>query len=202
MKFAIISGSHRPVSQSGRVAAYLAARLSTLNSAHEGYVLELGKTQLPLWEEGIRTGEARLLNAWLPVSRAIEMCDAAIVVSPEWGGMAPAALKNFFLYAADGCLYHKPGLLVGVSAARNGAYPIAELRASSYKNTHLHYISEQLIVRQVGEMLNGAEPQSADDAALRQRIDYCLRVLAEYAVAFRAVRDSGVLDRTRYPYGM
>jgi hypothetical protein len=116
--------------------------------------------------------------------------------------MVPAALKNLFLFAADGSLYHKPGLIVGVSASRNGAYPVAELRVSSYKNTHLQYISEHVIVRQVGDVLNEEAAQSADDTALRKRLDYSLSVLAEYAKALRLVRDSGVLDRKAFPFGM
>ncbi|BBL72593.1 NADPH-dependent FMN reductase [Methylogaea oryzae] len=202
MKFAVISGSHRPDSQSGKVSRFSMARLAALDAEHECYLLELGKTPLPLWEEGIRSGDARLTEAWNPVSAALAECDGAVIVAPEWGGMVPAALKNFFLYAADGCLYHKPGLLVGVSASRGGAYPIAELRMSSYKNTHLTYIPEHVIVRNVGEVLNGETAHSEEDAAVRQRLDYGLMVLAEYSRALRQVRDSGVLDRGRFPYGM
>jgi len=54
--------------------------------------------------------------------------------------MAPAGLKNFFLYAGNTALAHKPAYLVGISASRGGSYPIAELRMSSYKNSYLCYI--------------------------------------------------------------
>jgi len=202
MKYAIISGSHRPQSQSGKVARFISGRLQASDSAAECYVLDLGKTPLPFWDEGVWTSDPKILDIWSPVSAELAGSDAVVVVSPEWGGMVPAALKNLFLLAADGCLYHKPGLIVGVSASRNGAYPVAELRVSSYKNTHLQYISEHVIVRHVGDMLNEAAPQSDDDAALRKRLDYSLSVLAEYAKALRQVRASGVLDRKAFPYGM
>jgi NAD(P)H-dependent FMN reductase len=202
MKFAIISGSHRVNSQSGKVGRFLAERLSSLNPEYQTYLLDLGKTPLPLWDEGIWSGDPRILDVWKPVSKEIATCDAAIVIAPEWSGMVPAALKNFFLLASDGCLYHKPGLIVGVSSSRNGAYPVAELRMSSYKNTHLQYISEHVIVRFVEAMLNGPEAESEDDTSLRKRIDYSLAVLAEYGKALKGVRDSGVLKKKEFPFGM
>ncbi|NJD05114.1 MAG: NAD(P)H-dependent oxidoreductase [Methylococcaceae bacterium] len=202
MKVAIISGSHRPVSQSGKVARYIAGRLPQLNAGCSSFVLDLGQTPLPLWDEEIWQGKGRLIDAWTPVSQEIRQCDAAVMIAPEWAGMVPAALKNFFLLASDGCLYHKPAVIVGVSASRNGAYPVAELRMSSYKNTHLNYIPEQVIVRFVGEVLNGESIQSEEDAAVRKRIDYALSVLLEYGKALVAVRNSGVLSRKEFPYGM
>lgn len=202
MKIAIVSGSHRPESQSGKVARYIAGRLAVLSGGVESYVLDLGKTPLPLWDEDIWKGQGAVVDAWKPVSREIATCDGAVIIAPEWSGMVPAALKNFFLLASDGCLYHKPGTIVGVSASRNGAYPVAELRMSSYKNTHLQYISEQIVVRYVGDMLNDGEPQSDDDGSIRKRIDYALTVLIEYAKALKGVRDSGVLNRKEFPYGM
>lgn len=202
MKFAIVSGSHRPAAQSGKVARFVATQLAALNADYTSYVLELGKNPLPMWDEGIWNKDPRMLEPWSPVSKEITSSDAVIVVAPEWSGMVPAALKNFFLFAGDGCLYHKPGLIIGVSASRNGAYPVAELRVSSYKNTHVQYISEHVIVRNVTEVLNEESPVSEEDTLIRGRIDYGLRVLAEYARALKLVRGSGVLDRKSYPYGM
>ncbi len=202
MKFAIVSGSHRPNSQSGKVARFVAAHLPTLDPKYASYLLELGKDPLPLWEEGIWNKDPKMLVPWKPVSEAISSCDAVVVVSPEWSGMVPAALKNFFLFASDGCVYHKPGLIVGVSASRNGAYPVAELRTSSYKNSHIQYISEHVIARNVNEVLNEDAPVSEEDSALRKRFDYSLRVLAEYGKALRKVRASGVLNRKDFPFGM
>ena len=202
MKYAIISGSHRVNSQSGKVARFIAARLAALNPEASSYLLDLGKTPLPLWDESIWQGDPTILSLWKPIADELKTSDAAIVIAPEWGGMVPPALKNFFLFAADGSLYHKPGLIVGVSASRNGAYPVAELRVSSYKNTHVQYISEHVIVRQVGDVLNEETPQTDDDISLRKRLDYSLSVLAEYAKALQAVRASGVLNRKDYPFGM
>ncbi len=202
MKFAIVSGSHRPDSQSGKIARYVSEQLVSQDAGHSTYVLELGKNPLPLWEEGVWRSDPKMTEPWQPISKEVSACDAAVVIAAEWGGMVPPALKNFFLFAADGCLYHKPGLLIGVSGSKNGAYPIAEMRMSSYKNVHLHYIPEHVIVRQAGEMLNGPEAQSPDDAYTRKRLDYGLRVLVEYAKASKLVRESGVLNRKDFPFGM
>ena len=49
------------------------------------------------------------------------------VVSPEWNGMVPSMLTNFFLLCSNNELAHKPGLLVGVSSGTGGSYPVAEL---------------------------------------------------------------------------
>lgn len=202
MRFAVISGSHRPDSQSGKVARYVEGHLSTISADHQSFVLELGKTPLPLWEDGMWRADPKMVEPWKPISTELAQCDAAVVIAAEWGGMVPPALKNFFLFAADGCLYHKPAMLIGVSGSKNGAYPIAEMRMSSYKNVHIVYTPEHVIVRQAADMLNGPEAQSPDDAFLRKRLDYGLRVLAEYATALKSVRDSGVLNRKEYPFGM
>ena len=128
--------------------------------------------------------------------------DGFVVISPEWSGMVPAGLKNFFLLCGTQLLAHKPALIVTVSAGLGGSYPVAELRMSSYKNTRVCYIPEHVIVRQVSNMLKGKEPASDDDASLRERIDYSSRLLIEYAQAMRAIRDSEAIDLERYPHGM
>ena len=75
--------------------------------------------------------------------------------------MVPAALKNFFLlYRAE--LVDKLGLIVSVSTGAGGAYPGAELRMSSYKNTHLWYIPEHVIVRGVRDLFNDFERSTSE----------------------------------------
>lgn len=194
IRCAVISGSSREGSESARVAAYLAARCQLLGG--EGaFLLDLARTILPPCDQGDAPA-----SAWAQVAPALQQCDALVVVCPEWGGMAPAALKNFFLLCQNDEIAHKPACLVGVSAGLGGAYPIAELRMSSYKNTHVCYIPEQIIVRNVEQSLHG-EARSDGEAALRERIDYALGVLFAYAGSLRLVRAGGALDLARYPYG-
>lgn len=82
-----------------------------------------------------------------------------------------------------------------------GAYPIAELRMSSYKNTHVCYIPEQIIVREVEAVLRDS-PLSEPERRLRSRIDYALGLVVAYGAALRAVRAAGFVNLERYPYGM
>jgi hypothetical protein len=94
-------------------------------------------------------------------------------------------------------------LLVAVSAANGGAYPIAELRMNSGKNTRACYIPEHLIVRRVTEVFNDPEvPANEEDALLRRRASYALRVLAEYAIALRPLRSGPLSDTRSFPHGM
>ncbi|MBN1443900.1 MAG: NAD(P)H-dependent oxidoreductase [Planctomycetes bacterium] len=201
MKIAIVAGSHRREAESARVARYLAQELQKLQIS-ETYLLSLSGNPLPLWDEEVWSGGEKWKSSWEPISKELSGSDALVVVAPEWSGMVPAGLKNFFLLCSADVLAHKPGLIVTVSAGVGGSYPVAELRISSYKNTRLCYIPDHVIVRNVGQMLHGDEPADEHDEALRRRIDYSLRVLVEYAGALRRVRESGVIDLKAFPYGM
>ena len=116
--------------------------------------------------------------------------------------MACPAIKNFFIYASKAELAHKPGLLVGVSSGIGGAYPIAELRASSYKNCRLCYLPEHLIVRQVEKVLNGPQAVDEADERIRGRIDYALDVLVRYGHALQPVREAISFDNPAFANGM
>jgi NAD(P)H-dependent FMN reductase len=203
MHITLVSGSHRPDSQSARVAHYLAGQIE--KDGHSTHIVDLGKNPLPFWDEDLWADE--LPAGWgkvlSPVTTQLDKSDAVIVIAPEWAGMVPAALKNFFLLVGD-ALMHKAGLIVGVSSGINGAYPIAELRSSSYKNTKICYMPDHLIVRTVGDMLHDKPEleQSSHDKGLRERITYTLNVLYEYAKALKTVRASGVTETEKFRYGM
>ncbi|WP_372874195.1 NADPH-dependent FMN reductase [Pseudomonas sp.] len=184
LKLVLLAGSSQPSSQSAKVAAYLRRRLLELGhcAAADLGLIDLGTSPLPLWPAEDPGG------AWADCAALLREADGLVLVSPEWHGMASPALKNFFVYAGRRELGHKPGLLVGVSAGQGGAYPLSELRASSYKNCRLCYLPEQLIVRQVETVLNGELPADEDDARIRARADWALGVLVQYARAMRLLR--------------
>ena len=71
------------------------------------------------------------------ISDSLSSSDGFIIVVPEYGGMATPNAKNFFLLFNNGELFHKPGLIISISSGTGGAYPISELRSSSYKNSHI-----------------------------------------------------------------
>lgn len=189
MKVAIIVGSHSMESQSTKVGGVVAKKLEERGT--QTYVLDLKGNPLPLWDESVWEGSERWAELWGPVSSELDSSDAIVVISPEWSGMVPAGLKNFFLLCSTE-IAHKPGLIVTVSASSGGSYPVAELRMSSYKNTRLCYIPEHVIVRNVNDVLekdDGAE-LSREDEYVRKRLDYSLSLLVEYAQAMAPIRRS------------
>jgi hypothetical protein len=102
-----------------------------------------------------------------------------------------------------GELAHKPALICTVSSGDGGAYPVAELRMSSYKNNRICYIPEHIIVRNVEAVLNAEGENNPDaDEYFRERIPYALRILNAYATALKPVRESGVTRDDRFKNGM
>jgi NAD(P)H-dependent FMN reductase len=205
MKIGIISGSHRPPSQSGKVARYIERALKQQGLCDETWLYDLAGNPLPLWDEGIWEGNEQWREILTPLSDELKSCDAFVIVSPEWHGMAPAGLKNFFLmWTAGGELAHKPALIVTVSVADGGSFPVAELRMSSYKNSRICYLPEHLIIRYVDTVFNDDPGQNKPSAQeyFEDRLAYCLEMLREYALAFRHIRASGKASVQKYTSGM
>lgn len=197
LNIALVAGSGRNDSQSGKVARFLRQRLIQLQHGGEETtsLIDLGLAPLPLWP-------AEDPGPWSLYKQQLHAADAVVIVAPEWNGMACPAIKNFFVYAGKAELAHKPGLLAGVSAGVGGAYPISELRASSYKNCRLCYLPEQLIVRQVASVLNGETAVDQADARIRTRADWALGVLVQYARAMRPLRTAIRFDSADFANGM
>jgi NAD(P)H-dependent FMN reductase len=203
MKITIVSGSHRRDSQSVKVGRFLERTLKEHALGEQTWLLDLADFPLPLWDEGIWEGDPAWRERLAPISERLAESDGFVIISPEWHGMVPSGLKNFFLMWGKGELAHKPALIVAVSAGDGGAYPVAELRMSSYKNNRLCYIPEQLIVRHVESVLNDVGENNPEaDAYFRDRSLYALRLLREYALALRAVRNSGLTVDARFKNGM
>ena len=203
MKIGVITGSHRKDSQSGKVGHFLSAQLDSRNGV-TSWVLYLGKSPLPLWDEDLRN-EGPQWSAIPDIKAALDSSDGFIVIAPEWHGMVPAALKNFFLlWAATGELSHKPALPCAVSAGEGGAYVISELRMSSYKNNRLCWIPEQLIARNVNAICNENSNDNDDERhdTFVERSQYALDLLLSYANALNTVRDSGLIDHDTFMNGM
>lgn len=204
MKISIISGSHRSDSQSSKVARFIQKTLEENKLSDETWLFHLANNPLPLWDERVWEGHPEWKEFLDPVHRHLAESDGFVVVSPEWHGQVPAGLKNFFLLCGQDQVGHKPALITTVSSADGGAYPVAELRMSSYKNNRICYIPEQIIVRNVEKVLNDDPAQNNPDADayFRDRITFALKILIEYAVALRQVRASGVIETTAYKNGM
>jgi NAD(P)H-dependent FMN reductase len=198
----IISGSHRPKSQSRRVADYLAERLGKPSAQASADVIDLAGNPLPLWEESAWQKDSAHAKAWAPYAAKLRASAGLILISPEWAGMVPPGLKNFLLHMSVEDVAHKPALIVTVSAARGGTHPVNELRVSGYKNNKMVYLPEHIIVRDVEKMLVGPTAATKDDEYIRGRIDYALQLLLAYANALPPVQSGFATGDARYPFGM
>ena len=203
LKFAIIAGSHRQESHSGRIASYISRKIEENIPLSETYLLNLQGNPLPLWDESVWDGDPKWKENWEPISNELQTADAIILISPEWAGMVPSGLKNLLLFCGGGTeLADKPAMIVGVSSSFGGTYPITELRLNSHKNTRMVFIPDHLIIRHCEGIFVEKEPQSEDDKYIRARLDHSLGVLAAYSTALKQVRDAKVVDRKTYPFGM
>ncbi len=203
MKITVICGSHRSEAQSLKVAKYIQRTLAD-GICDEAALVSLADNPLPLWDMGVWEGDEKWPPLLDPIRTELESSDGFVVVTPEWHGQVPAGLKNFFLLFGKNELGHKPAMIVAVSSGDGGAYPVAELRMSSYKNNRLCYIPEHVIVRHVENVLNedASDNNESADGYFRERIDWALHILKAYAVGLQHVRDSGVTATEKFNNGM
>ena len=199
MKISIISASHRVNSQSKKISAFLQNNLIKMDSKLDIFILDLADKALPLWSPNKKNGEGVWGETWISISKNLESSDGFILVVPEYGGMATPAAKNIFLLCGNGEFSHKPGLIVSVSSGDGGAYPIAELRSSSYKNTHIMWIPENIIIRNVEEFNPGSHGRNIPDW-LDDRIDYVLNLLLAYTSNMKPLRT--IINRKDFGNGM
>lgn len=198
----VVSGSHRLGSQSLKVSKVFRASLMENGSVSDVSILDLASKPLPLW--GMDEAQGQISQVDLTeLKTKIAAASGFVIVCPEWHGMVPAALKNFFLHFSGGELAHKPALLTSVSSSIGGAYPISELRASSYKNSRICYLPEHLIVRNVESVLNeNSDLNNGNHNLLMERLVFCVDLLIEYVDAFERIRNSEIVSTKRFKNGM
>lgn len=203
MKITIICGSHRTDSQSLKVARYY-QKVMLNGICDEAPVINLADKPFPLWDQGIWDGDEAWTELLTPYRQMLSSSDGFVVISPEYHGQVPAALKNFFLIFGKNELAHKPAKIVTVSSGDGGAYPVAELRMSSYKNSRICYIPEHVIIRKVESVLNDHDMDNNEsaDTYFRERIGWSLNILKQYCIALKQVRESGVTATEKFGNGM
>ena len=199
MKISIIVASHRTNSQSKRIADLLKNTLFKIQTNLDLYTLDLASAKLPLWSPEKKNGKGIWGKTWSTISENLNTSDGFIFVVPEYGGMATPTAKNIFLLSGNGEFAHKPGLIVAISSGNGGAYPIAELRSSSYKNTHIMWIPENIIIRNVEEYNIGYHGNNIPEW-LDERIAYVSKLLLVYAKNMRPIRE--IINRKDFGNGM
>lgn len=205
MKIAVISGSSRPQSQSLKISNWLVEKLKTLDT--EPQLIDLYAFLLPTEVDLLNfKNEPKVQEAWAPIAAILEPSDGFVVVSPEWNGMAPPALMNFFAFASESTkpLAHKPGHMVTLSSASGGAYAAAQLRVFGPKNNHFFYTPELTIIRNCEKVFNSSQPEPGNNADeyLQTRALHGLKIFLDYAHALKTMRETTKLDLLKYPNGM
>ena len=204
MKISIISGSHRNPSQSEKVARHIEKTLQAEHAGTETWLFTLADNPLPLWDQSVWEDDPKWNERLAPIKEQLSASDGFVIVSPEWHGQVPAGLKNLFLLCNRFQLGHKPALIVTVSNGDGGAYPVAELRMSSYKNNRICYIPEHVIVRHVEKVLNddSADNDASADAYFRERISWACDLLLGYAEALKPMREKIKIHHEKFGNGM
>lgn len=198
MLITIIIGSQQYDSQSSKVAWVISDKLKWLG--HQTQVFDLGKNQLPYYTDTLNPDTDDWKQIRTDYQTMLHQSDWFVIISPERWGMVPWALKNFFLRCDDGELAHKPWLIVMVSSWTWWAYPVAELRMSSYKNTKICYIPDHVIVRHVNDVLNWET--SEDDTRIQKRIDSSIEIFLAYCEWLKQVRQNQTVIATSQHSGM
>ncbi len=199
MKISLISTSHRKKSESNRIREILDTNLKSKKQNIKTFNLDFAKEKLPIWSSEKKEKKGFWGKKWDYISDELKSSDGFIFVVPEYGGMATPNAKNFFLICGEGELAHKPGLLVAISSGNGGAYPISELRSSSYKNTHIMWIPENIIIRNVGQFFPGKHGVLIPDW-LDDRINYNLDLILEYSKCMKPLKK--IINRKDYGNGM
>ena len=199
MRISLISTSHRKKSQSKKVLDIIDKILKRLNSGIETYNLDLASSEIPLWSPEKQNEDGVWGETWKSISTNLHQSQGFIIIVPEYGGMATPSAKNLFLLCDKGELSHKPALIISISSGNGGAYPIADLRAFSYKNTHIMWIPENIIIRNVDQFNPGSHGKVIPEW-LDNRIEYTLRLLLAYSTNMEPLRN--IINRKDFGNGM
>ncbi|WP_221794930.1 NADPH-dependent FMN reductase [Oceanobacter mangrovi] len=191
LKNAIVAASIRHNGESQRIAEQIRDRFLLGNAD----VFDLFPLDLPIWHMDAEPDERVDL-----VLQRLAAADALIFVIPEWQGMVPTCLKNLLLWSSSDELAHKPVLPVALSLSSGGAFAIAEMRATGYRNGRLLYLPEHLILRSVSDLWNDQDHPA--DAYLAGRSQYCIDQLLIYASVLKPVRNSLCIGLNDFPDAM
>ncbi len=204
MKISIISGSHRNPSQSEKIARYIETLFKNEFTDIEPFLYTLADNPLPLWDQSVWENDEQWNKRLTPLKEQFSQSDAFVIITPEWHGQVPSALKNLFLLFSRFEFGHKPAFIVSVSSGDGGAYPVAELRMSSYKNNRLCYIPEQLIIRNVENVFNekAEDNNEKSDNYYKERLNWALKILQGYANALKTMRDETDIHHDKFSNGM
>ena len=199
MKISIISTSHRKNSQSKRISNIFKKFILEIYNSTECFNLDMFDSNIPVWTSEKKENVNFWEKEFKKISLELNSSDGFIFIVPEYGGMATPNSKNFFLVFNNGELFHKPGLIVSISSGNGGAYPISELRASSYKNSHIMWIPENIIIRNVEQFSPGKHGELIPPW-IDNRIKYSCDLLLKYSEYLKPIQK--YINRKEFSNGM
>ena len=199
MKISIISTSHRKNSQSKRISNIFKNFVLEIYNSTECFNLDMFDSNIPAWTSEKKENGNFWEKEFKKISLELNSSDGFIFIVPEYGGMATPNSKNFFLVFNNGELFHKPGLIVSISSGNGGAYPISELRASSYKNSHIMWIPENIIIRNVEQFSPGKHGELIPPW-IDNRIKYSCDLLLKYSEYLKPIQK--YINRKEFSNGM
>ena len=204
MKISIISGSHRNPSQSEKIGRYVETLFQNNYKDIDPFLFSLADNPLPLWDQSVWESDEKWVERLAPLKEQFSNSDAFVIITPEWHGQVPSGLKNLFLLFNRFELGHKPAFIISVSSGAGGAYPVAELRMSSYKNNRLCYIPEHLIIRDVENVFNdkAEDNDTRSDTYYKDRLNWCLKILLGYGKALKSMRGETEIHSDKFSNGM
>ena len=199
MKISIISTSHRKNSQSKRISNIFKNFILEIYNSTECFNLDMFDSKIPAWTSDKKENVNFWEKEFKEISFELNSSDGFIFIVPEYGGMATPNSKNFFLVFNNGELFHKPGLIVSISSGNGGAYPISELRSSSYKNSHIMWIPENIIIRNVEQFSPGKHGELIPPW-IDNRIKYSCDLLLKYSEYLKPIQN--YINRKDFSNGM
>ena len=199
MKISIISTSHRKNSQSKRISNIFKNFILEIYNSTECFNLDMFDSNIPVWTSEKKENVNFWEKEFKKISLELNSSNGFIFIVPEYGGMATPNAKNFFLVFNNGELFHKPGLIVSISSGNGGAYPISELRASSYKNSHIMWIPENIIIRNVEQFSPGKHGELIPPW-IDNRIKYSCDLLLKYSEYLKPIQK--YINRKEFSNGM
>ncbi len=202
MRLTIVSSSHRLGANSAKIGEFIKRHEIESGVYQDVQHFDLAKLNIPMWEEGLTDTDPKWRDSWFGLKEVLQYSHALVLITPEWGGMATPQLKNLLLLCSGQELGHKPGLLISVSSGISGAYPIAELKMTAFKNNQMLVLPDHLIVRDADNVLNGEAVNGQRDMALRERLAHQLRTLSAYSKSLSEMRANVDFDLLQYAYGM
>ena len=161
----IISGTNRPGSNTRKVAAQVEANYKLLGV--KTHLLDLAELPPEIFSPG---AYAEKPAAFKKFSDAILAADRLVIVTPEYNGGFPGALKYFIdMLPFPESFEHRPDCFVGLAAGIWGALrPVEQLQAIfGYRNAHI--LPERVFMPGIGKLLN--ETDAFANSEMEKRLE-------------------------------